>query len=122
MEIKCPPELRSKAIGLSGRRTIKCRRDKAVKIFEVNIEGGATSLTVDADVPAEWIPEIGSTMPSPEQYGYRTKITPHFNAPPKAAQREPPPAGEKPEWLRIGFNRAGTQNVMDIEVHLPLSR
>ncbi|KAI5830232.1 S-adenosyl-L-methionine-dependent methyltransferase [Schizophyllum commune Tattone D] len=89
---------------LSYEKQLELKRDVVVKAYKHY-----------ADVPSEWIPEIGSTMPSPEQYGYRTKITPHFNAPPKAAQREPPPAGEKPEWLRIGFNRAGTQNVMDIE-------
>ena len=28
------------------------------------------------------------TIPSPKQWGYRTKITPHFDAPPKTIQRE----------------------------------
>ncbi|TRM62824.1 S-adenosyl-L-methionine-dependent methyltransferase [Schizophyllum amplum] len=89
---------------LSYEKQLELKRNVVVKAY-----------THYANVPADWLPEIGTTLPSPEQYGYRTKITPHFNAPPKAAQRDPPPTGEKPEWMRIGFNRAGTQNVMDIE-------
>ena len=106
---------------LSYEKQLELKRDVVVKAYKHYASEHCRSPCIipthpHVDVPSEWIPEIGSTMPSPEQYGYRTKITPHFNAPPKAAQREPPPAGEKPEWLRIGFNRAGTQNVMDIEV------
>lgn len=38
-----------------------------------------------ADLPAEQIPEVKETIPSPKQYNYRTKITPHFELP-KALQ------------------------------------
>jgi tRNA (uracil-5-)-methyltransferase len=56
------------------------------------------------------------------QYGYRTKITPHFDAPPKRFQKKGPPSKdgakevEKQEWLKIGFNHVGQRQVMDIEV------
>lgn len=32
-------------------------------------------------LPADQIPEVKETIPSPAQYGYRTKITPHFDLP-----------------------------------------
>ena len=55
-------------------------------------------------------------MGSPLQYGYRTKLTPHFEAPPRSAKQADNVNGEKPEWLKIGFNRIGTSKTMDIEV------
>ena len=64
------------------------------------------------------LPTIGTTMPSPLQYGYRTKITPHFKEPPKKAQK--PEGSIKPEWLKIGFNINDTSRVLDIEVNLVL--
>jgi tRNA (uracil-5-)-methyltransferase len=67
---------------------------------------------------------IGTTAPSPLEYGYRTKITPHFDAPPrkwvKAPENAPLAADGRPEFLKIGFNKIGTRNVMDIEVTLTL--
>jgi tRNA (uracil-5-)-methyltransferase len=36
---------------------------------------------------ADVIPPIQDTIPSPKQWGYRTKITPHFDAMPKWLQR-----------------------------------
>ncbi|KAI0078551.1 S-adenosyl-L-methionine-dependent methyltransferase [Panus rudis PR-1116 ss-1] len=62
--------------------------------------------------PAD-VPEILPTTGSPLQYGYRTKITPHFEPPRK--KREPVEAGSKPDWLKIGFNKMNTKIVMDIE-------
>lgn len=56
------------------------------------------------------------------QYGYRTKLTPHFQRPPfsfqKAQKRGDASAAVegKPEWLKIGFHEVGTRHVMDIEV------
>lgn len=38
-----------------------------------------------ANLPSEQIPEVKDTIPSPKQYNYRTKITPHFELP-KALQ------------------------------------
>lgn len=57
------------------------------------------------------IPEVASTGPSPLRYGYRTKLTPHFDRPPKqdGSRRwftEPP---------AIGFNKKGQTKVLDIE-------
>ena len=60
------------------------------------------------------LPTIGTTIPSPLQYGYRTKITPHFKEPPKKAQK--PEGSTKPDWLKIGFNINDTSQVLDIEV------
>ncbi|KAI0932816.1 hypothetical protein AcW1_000168 [Taiwanofungus camphoratus] len=72
-----------------------------------------------SDLPPASIPPILSTIASPLQYGYRTKITPHFEAPPKQVRKVsahlPMDGSSKPEWLRIGFNQIGTRRVMDIE-------
>lgn len=65
-------------------------------------------------IPEPSMPQILSTIPSPLQYAYRTKLTPHFDAPPKSA-RKGPRSTEKPDWLNIGFNRIGAQSTMDIE-------
>jgi len=68
------------------------------------------------NLPAHLIPAIGDTIGSPLQYGYRTKLTPHFDGPPggrrdrrqgvKAVFSEVPP---------IGFMLKGTRKTMDIE-------
>ncbi|KAK2792757.1 tRNA(m5U54)methyltransferase [Onygenales sp. PD_12] len=59
----------------------------------------------------ELIPAIRDTMGSPLQYGYRTKLTPHFSFPggrsqEKVVRTEVPP---------IGFMAKGRRTVMDIE-------
>ena len=61
------------------------------------------------------LPTIGTTIASPLQYGYRTKITPHFNAAPRGTKKLE--GTTKPRWLRIGFNINDTQLPMDIEVN-----
>lgn len=38
-------------------------------------------------LPAELVPEIQDTIPSPKQWGYRTKITPHFDAAPNRIKK-----------------------------------
>ncbi|KAJ4490224.1 tRNA methyltransferase [Lentinula aciculospora] len=72
-----------------------------------------------SDLPDSTIPEIQPTIGSPLQYGYRTKITPHFQAPPPKVDRTALQAqvesGEKPDWLQIGFNIQGQNKVFDIE-------
>lgn len=65
----------------------------------------------------ELIPAVGDTIGSPLQYGYRTKLTPHFDGPPDARRsdgrngirrtfKEVPP---------IGFMKKGTRQTIDIE-------
>ncbi|KAG9310408.1 S-adenosyl-L-methionine-dependent methyltransferase [Chiua virens] len=60
-------------------------------------------------------PAVLPTIGSPKQYHYRTKITPHFEAPPKKARANPTPTTVKPDWLKIGFNQVGKKSVIDIE-------
>ncbi|KAF2842257.1 S-adenosyl-L-methionine-dependent methyltransferase [Patellaria atrata CBS 101060] len=66
---------------------------------------------------AELIPPVGNTIGSPLQYGYRTKLTPHFDGPPDAKHsdgrngirrtfKEVPP---------IGYMKKGTRTTIDIE-------
>ncbi len=88
----------------------------------------------------DW-PEVGTTIPSPKQYGYRTKITPHFElpkvlqtgrkgrravSPTKPAQETvvdeeetenaPSAVERKPEYdFPIGFNEACRNRIIDIE-------
>ncbi|KAJ4296634.1 tRNA(m5U54)methyltransferase [Kalmusia sp. IMI 367209] len=70
-----------------------------------------------SQLPPELIPAIGDTIGSPLQYGYRTKLTPHFDGPPDARRsdgrngirrtfKDVPP---------IGFMRKGTRFTIDIE-------
>ena len=90
------------------------------------------------ELPSSSVPEILSTAPSPLEYGYRTKITPHFDAPfAKTAQRHFDRRRKKKSGasngdngedlddevvakaladLKIGFNVLGKKEVMDIEV------
>ncbi|RXK35210.1 tRNA (uracil-5-)-methyltransferase [Tremella mesenterica] len=70
-------------------------------------------------LPFEQVPIIRETIGSPKQWGYRTKITPHFDAPPKSLQRMNAPIvveEKRKKWeCRIGFERKGRPGVMDIE-------
>jgi tRNA (uracil-5-)-methyltransferase len=57
-----------------------------------------------------FVPSVLPTIASPKQYGYRTKITPHFDVPPKSGAKSK-------DWeVRIGFDQKGRRSVMDIEV------
>lgn len=60
-------------------------------------------------LPSDLVPKIGPTLPSPQQYGYRTKLTPHFDAP-KSAMLE-----NNGEGFSIGFQQKGRRIVLDIE-------
>lgn len=66
----------------------------------------------------EFVPAVGDTMGSPLQYGYRTKLTPHFDAPPgngfkrKGRSRELKPWDRMPE---IGFSQQTARRTLDIE-------
>lgn len=57
------------------------------------------------------IPPIEPTLPSPLQYEYRTKLTPHFELPRNSKQIQEGEQGD----LRIGFAEKGRKRVMDIE-------
>ncbi|ETW78399.1 hypothetical protein HETIRDRAFT_68397 [Heterobasidion irregulare TC 32-1] len=89
-------------------KQLDLKRDVVVKAYENY-----------SDLPESSIPPIQSTVASPLQYGYRTKITPHFDAPPKKPKKsgltEEISATEKPDWLNIGFNQIGKRKVLDIE-------
>lgn len=70
-----------------------------------------------ANLKPEAIPEIQETFGSPLQYGYRTKLTPHFDGPPgyrpsKRGKNPRVPFGECPD---IGFMQKGRRKVLDIE-------
>jgi tRNA (uracil-5-)-methyltransferase len=73
---------------------------------------------------AEKVPAILPTIGSPIQWGYRTKITPHFNAVPKWARPEANVGADeeagnekRAAWeCKIGFDKKGQPGVLDIEV------
>jgi tRNA (uracil-5-)-methyltransferase len=70
-----------------------------------------------SNLPSELIPAIGDTIGSPLQYGYRTKLTPHFDGPPDA-RRSDGRNGIKRTFKEvppIGFMKKGTRSTLDIE-------
>lgn len=72
----------------------------------------APSLTL-----AKRLPNVEDTQPSPLQYNYRTKLTPHFNMPYKKPENMPlPPLGfgskGRPEWRTCD---GGAGSILDIE-------
>ncbi|KAL7918641.1 S-adenosyl-L-methionine-dependent methyltransferase [Trichoderma austrokoningii] len=70
-----------------------------------------------ANLPAELVPSVLDTIGSPLQYGYRTKLTPHFDGPPGFHSRRNK-GGPRPKFEScpdIGFMRKGQRKVMDIE-------
>ncbi|KAI0344007.1 S-adenosyl-L-methionine-dependent methyltransferase [Trametopsis cervina] len=68
-----------------------------------------------SSLPSSSVPEILPTIGSPLQYGYRTKLTPHFDRPAKKFKQHGSANGSKPDWFNVGFNQIGTRTVMDIE-------
>jgi tRNA (uracil-5-)-methyltransferase len=70
-----------------------------------------------SNLPPELVPTIGDTIGSPLQYGYRTKLTPHFDGPPDA-RRSDGRNGIKRNFKEvppIGFMKKGTRTTIDIE-------
>lgn len=63
----------------------------------------------------ELIPAIGETFPSPLKYGYRTKLTPHFAAPPGSSRKQKGPVQPHTEVPPIGFTYKNRKMDMDIE-------
>ena len=112
---------------LSSETQLDLKRDVIVKAYNVyssahlQLAMGSYVLTCGhalADLPECSIPTIEETVESPSVYGYRTKITPHFERPPKRIKPYTIQPGEHPEWLKIGFNMANSNATMDIEVRL----
>lgn len=70
-----------------------------------------------SNLPAELVPVIQDTIGSPLQYGYRTKLTPHFDGPPgfRPSKRGKNPAIPFESCPDIGFMFKGKRKVMDIE-------
>ncbi|RYP06272.1 hypothetical protein DL764_003248 [Monosporascus ibericus] len=64
-----------------------------------------------SQLPPELIPAIQETIGSPLQYGYRTKLTPHFDGP-AGWKKTKEPFEKRPE---IGFMPKGKRTTMDIE-------
>lgn len=62
------------------------------------------------------IPEVLDTIPSPKQFSYRTKLTPHFDISKRVPQVEQPMFGfgakGKPEWRET---KGGCKSIVDIE-------
>jgi tRNA (uracil-5-)-methyltransferase len=66
-----------------------------------------------SNLSPELVPTIGDTIGSPLQYGYRTKLTPHFDGPTGASRNKKGILFEScPD---IGFMLKGQRRVMDIE-------
>jgi tRNA (uracil-5-)-methyltransferase len=62
------------------------------------------------------VPTVADTIGSPLEYGYRTKLTPHFDGPPGG--RRDRRNNTKPSWPGvppIGFMKKGTRKTIDIE-------
>ncbi|KAI4859347.1 S-adenosyl-L-methionine-dependent methyltransferase [Hypoxylon rubiginosum] len=66
-----------------------------------------------SQLPPELVPAIQDTIGSPLQYGYRTKLTPHFDGPPGGRRgNNKQPFGSRPP---IGFMLKGKRSTLDIE-------
>lgn len=65
------------------------------------------------------VPSVDDTLGSPLQYGYRTKLTPHFDLPKRRENRQVDgPHGTATRWKEvppIGFMRKGMRQTLDIE-------
>ncbi|KAI0008935.1 uracil-5--methyltransferase [Xylariaceae sp. FL0662B] len=65
-----------------------------------------------SQLPPELIPAIQDTIGSPLQYGYRTKLTPHFDGPGQIWSKKKIPFDKVPD---IGFMPKGKRKTIDIE-------
>ena len=97
---------------------------RAYKTFsgETRVSLPCMKIICPTDLPDPLVPLILPTALSPLQYGYRTKTTPHFDAPVKIPRRQkkdafvPVPTLPSGKTVAIGFNKVGTREVLDIEV------
>ncbi|KAI0904265.1 S-adenosyl-L-methionine-dependent methyltransferase [Ustulina deusta] len=65
-----------------------------------------------SELPPDLIPAIAETIGSPLQYGYRTKLTPHFDGPPGPRRNNTASFTTRPD---IGFMLKGRRTTLDIE-------
>ncbi|KAI0505302.1 S-adenosyl-L-methionine-dependent methyltransferase [Xylaria bambusicola] len=65
-----------------------------------------------SELPPELLPTIGDTIGSPLQYGYRTKLTPHFDGPPGPRRNNTATFTKRPD---VGFMFKGKRATLDIE-------
>lgn len=66
----------------------------------------------------ELVPLVGDTIGSPLQYGYRTKLTPHFDGPPGYISKQDKMNGKRnyhETTPNIGFMEKGRKITLDIE-------
>ena len=71
-----------------------------------------------SQLPPELVPIIQDTIGSPLQYGYRTKLTPHFDGPPGYRSKDDKRKGVRNTFDKvpeIGFMRKGLRKTLDIE-------
>ncbi|PBP25679.1 tRNA (uracil-5-)-methyltransferase [Diplocarpon rosae] len=71
-----------------------------------------------SQLPPELVPVIGDTIGSPLQYGYRTKLTPHFDGPPGYISKKDKMKGLRNYFEKvpdIGFMQKGLKRTLDIE-------
>ena len=72
-----------------------------------------------SNLAAKFVPGVAETIGSPLQYGYRTKLTPHFDGPPGAMSRswrkDPSKRQTLTEVPAIGFQEKGRGKTIDIE-------
>jgi tRNA (uracil-5-)-methyltransferase len=71
-----------------------------------------------SQLPPELVPIIEDTIGSPLQYGYRTKLTPHFDGPPGYVSKADKQRGVKKSFDKvpnIGFMEKGPRKTLDIE-------
>lgn len=69
-----------------------------------------------SQLPPDLVPVVGDTIGSPLQYGYRTKLTPHFDGPPgyRPSKRHAPKVFFE-SCPDVGFMQKGKRKVLDIE-------
>ena len=65
----------------------------------------------------EAVPAVRDTIGSPKQYGYRTKLTPHFDGPPRSKIKEAKRTGQSvfQSVPPMGFMMKGSRRTLDIE-------
>lgn len=73
-----------------------------------------------SDLPPELVPQVQDTMGSPLEYGYRTKLTPHFDGPPGFQRKHRGPGPKEKKYLEampaVGFmQKQGPRRTLDIE-------